>query len=84
MWRPSSTVLIESGDERLQLSEKSPALGHREGANDADRCKGAVVLVEPEQERADRAVAGLVHAVARDHAVGRRTCLILNMTRLSG
>ncbi len=44
--------------------------GHREGADDADRGECAVVLVEPEQQRADRVVARLVHAVAGDDAVG--------------
>ena len=47
----------------------------------------AVIAVQPEQQRADRVVAGLVHAVARDHAVGGALMLDLEhhpLVRLIG
>jgi hypothetical protein len=53
-------VGVESGDEGLQLGEQSPPFGHREGTDDADRGECAVVLVEPQQKRADRVVTQLV------------------------
>ena len=47
--------MVDTAD-KVTLSElpleESPPLGHREGADDADRHKRAVVLVEPEQQGA--------------------------------
>ena len=69
--RPSSTggrrTSVTSGCSSVNSSRRA---GHREGADDADRGQHAAVVVQAEQQRADRVRAGLVHAVAGDHAVG--------------
>ena len=80
-------MVVERGDQRLQLGEQLPPLGHREGADDADGRERAVILVQPEQQRADRVGAGLVQPVAGDDAVGRALVLDLEhdaLVRLVG
>src|SRR5882757_6110845 len=70
---PVPWVVLEAGDEWLQLGEQPSSFGHWEGADDTDRGELAVLLVQPEQQRADRPsfwAAGLVHPVPGDNAVG--------------
>jgi hypothetical protein len=70
-------MLVERGDQRLELGEQLVAAGHRERANDADAGQLPGVAVQAEQERADRLLAGLVCPVAGHHAVGRPLVLDL-------
>ena len=74
---PGPRMALEVGHQRLQLLEQLPAARHREGADDADRGQRAVVVVEPEHQRADRVRPALVHPVAGDDAV--RGALVLDL-----
>ena len=75
---------LERGDQRLHLVKQLLADGHRERADHADREQHVPLVVEAEQQRADPVVAGLVHAVAGDHAVGRTLVLDLGHHPLVG
>ena len=55
--RPVPRMAVEAGHQRLQLGEQRLARRHRERADDADAGQVAVVVVQAEQQRADRVSA---------------------------
>ncbi len=46
---PVPRVVVETGDELLQLGEEPAPFGHRKRADHADRGQLTIVLIEPEQ-----------------------------------
>ena len=81
--RPVPRVALEVAHQRLQLGEQLAPPRHREGADDPDRAQ-APVVVEAEEERADRVGPRLVDAVAGQHAVGGADVLDLRHHALVG
>src|SRR5882757_5238825 len=67
---PGPRVVVEGGDQRLQLDEELLAPGQRERADDPDAGQVAGVVVEPEEQRSDHVRAALVQPVSGQHAVG--------------
>jgi len=64
-------VVVEGGDQRLQLDHQLLAAGSREGANHADGHQLAGVGVQAEQQRADTLGVGRMDAVAATDASRR-------------
>src|SRR6266702_3302530 len=61
---PVPRMLVEGGDQRLQLGEELDPLLHRERPDHADAGQLAVAGVQPEQQRPDAVLPALVHPVA--------------------
>src|SRR5208282_656709 len=75
--RPVPRVLVEGGDQRLQLAEQLDARVHRERADHADAGQLPVVFVQAEQQGPDAVLPALVDPVAGHHAV--RGALVLDL-----
>src|SRR5271166_3171445 len=75
--RPVPRMLVECGDQRLQLAEQFLALLHTERAHHADAGQLPVLLVKAEQDRPDAVLPALVDPVAGHHAV--RGALVLDL-----
>src|SRR5580658_10347123 len=74
---PVPRVLVERGDQRLQLREQRDPLLHGERADHADAGQLPVVLVQPQQQGPDAVLAALVDPVPGHHAV--RGPLVLDL-----
>ena len=70
--------------QRRQLRGELLAHRHRERRRDADVMQRPLVVVQPEQQRADRILSALVPAKTGDDAVGRARVLDLDHRALAG
>ena len=68
---PPGMILHRVLAERRQLLDELPAHRHRESRSDADMLEHAAVIVESQEQRADRVPSALVPAESGDHTVGR-------------
>src|SRR5262249_48551340 len=81
---PPGMVLERSGAQRRQLGGERAPCGHRERGRDPDVLQRAVLVVQPEQQRADDSRALLVPAEAGDDAVCGARVLDLQHRALAG
>ena len=84
---PAPRVVGDVADQRLELLPQLGAPRRREAGRDPDVLELAVVVVQPEQQRADQRLlgrGGLVLAVAGEHDVGGALVLDLEHGALVG